>query len=433
MQLDSLRLAELIESEEEEWVVVLYDKVSHEWGEPECSILIDDFFDERFTFLIGGHRLEGIAVDIFLPGESQAAEMDGELNEVMQSGTPIRRQWLQGDEFPLGRYVFDVHIDGEIFHFAWNRSDHAMNTVSLSCLGREEESGAASSAAVAEDAAASAEAALEEASEVELAEPGDETAGITELDNDELVAIFDEQCVVGLDASDDDSFNLFISAIDRGDLAIDVFLPGEDEPFKSDASAEHSLSLGESESVQSDWAESADFPLGKYLFHVHINDNLHQFHWERHDAAGRTFVLQCFHAVVADDDPLKDEEKTYIPETPCLIWTEAWDVDLNILVIGENLDAISVDLYFPGEEQPQDKDGIHENEFDDGTPYRVEWIEGSVFPLGLYNIDVTIDGQLYPYQWQREEQSVNTFGVECITVENRPDQTAANRDRLAAD
>jgi len=412
---DSLRLAELIDSEEEEWIVVLYDKVSHEWGEPECSILIDDFYDEHFTFIIGGHRLESLALDVYLPGEVEAVDMDHVIEDMVR-GVPVRYEVLGGSQFPLGQYVFDVHVDDDTYHFLWERTDNSMNTVSLSCLDREED-GEVDSAAVAADAEAPAGSTLEESTAGELAESVDETGDIAVLENDALIAIMDEQCVVGLESSDDDYFNVTISAIDRGDLAVDVVLPGQSAPFKSDDSAAHSLSLGESELVQSEWADSVDFPLGTYLFHVHINDNLHQFHWERHDKEGRTFVLKCFHAAVADDDPLKDEEKTYIPETPCLIWTEAWDVDLNILIIGQNEEDIRVDLYFPGESEPQNLDGRNSNEFDDGTPYRVEWIEGSAFPLGLYNIDVTIEGQRYPYQWRREDPSVNTFGVECITIE----------------
>ncbi len=288
---DSLRLAELIDSEEEEWVVVLYDKVSHEWGEPECSILIDDFYDEHFTFIIGGHRLDGLALDVYLPGEDEPVDMDHVVEDMVR-GVPVRYEVLGGNQFPLGQYVFDVHVDDETFHFVWERTDNSMNTVSLSCLGREED-GEADSAAVAADAEAPDDLAREEAAASEQADA----------------------------------------------------------------------------------------------------------------------------AAVADDDTLKDNEKTYIPETPCLIWTEAWDVDLNILIIGQNQEDIMVEIYFPGEDLPQNLDGRSLNEFDDGTPYRVEWIEGSVFPLGLFNIDVTIEGQRYPYQWQREDQSVNTFGVECITIE----------------
>lgn len=281
------RLTEMIESDDERVIVVLYDKVKHAWGEPECSILIDDFYDDDFTFLSGGRALEGILLDVYLPGENEPVVMDDTLTSVTAGGLPIRRQWLRGDDFPLGEYVFDVYIEGETFHFLWDRQDNAMNTFSLVCHPHEEEA--------------------------DSGEDGDETAAAI------------------ADASED--------------------------PAADDLSA-------------------------------------------------------------AEVELLEDDEKHYIAGTNCLVWTEAWDVDLNILIIGDNQEDITVDLYYPGESELQRMDGHNLNEFDDGTPYRIEWIEGERFPLGLYNIDVTIEGQLYQYQWQREDESINTFGVECITMED---------------
>ena len=284
---DRGRLSEMIESDEESIVVVLYDEVKHAWGEPECSILIDDFYDDDFTFLSGGRALDGIAVDVYLPGENQPVVMDDTLTSVTASGLPIRRQWLMGDDFPLGEYVFDVYIEGELFHFVWDRRDNAMNTFSLVCH------------------------------------------------------------------------------------------PHEDEADAGEADGEMAATAAEA----SDVAAAED-------------------------------------AAVAVDEPLQDEEKARIPGTDCLVWTEAWDVDLNILIIGQNQEDISVDLYFPGDSEPQKLDGHNLNEFDDGTPYRIEWIESESLPLGLYHIEVMIEGQLYQYQWQREDASVNTFGVQCITIED---------------
>lgn len=414
---DSLRLAEMMDSEEEQWIVVLYDKASHEWGEPECSILIDDYYDEHFTFFIGGHSLDGLALEVYLPGDIEAVEMDF-VDEDIVGGVPVRHQLLAGEEFPLGQYVFDVHVDDDLYHFLWERTDHSMNTVSLSCLGRQEEDEGSNEPSDAVSDAAPSDSAVEASSDGEPAASVNEMENILEMANDSLYLIPEEQCVVAIDPSDDEKFNLNIAAIDRGELAIDLYLPGQDAPFKSDDSAEHSLSLGEAESVQTDWSGGEDFPLGMYTFHVHINDHTWLYKWNRQDTDGRTFTLKCFHAAVADDDPLKDGEKTYIPDTTCLVWTEAWDVDLNILVIGENEDEIAVEIYFPGEDRPREKDGSNSNRFEDGRPYRVEWIEGPAFPLGLFNIDVTIEGQLYQYQWERKDQDVNTFGLECITIED---------------
>ena len=82
---------------------MLYDEVQHAWGEPECSILIDDFYDEDFTFLSGGRALDGIAVDVYMPGENQPVVMDDTLTSVTASGLPIRRQWLMRRRLPSRR------------------------------------------------------------------------------------------------------------------------------------------------------------------------------------------------------------------------------------------------------------------------------------------------------------------------------------------
>ncbi len=118
-----------------------------------------------------------------------------------------------------------------------------------------------------------------------------------------------------------------------------------------------------------------------------------------------------------ESNALADGEKKVINGTMCLVWTEAWDVDLNVLVIGEPQDDISVALTFPDQTEPDAMDDIYRSEFDDGQRYRVEWVAGRHFPLGEYSIDVTIEGERYHYTWQREEHEVNTVGVECIDPE----------------
>ncbi len=417
---DSLRLAELIDSEEEEWVVVLYDKVSHEWGEPECSILIDDFYDEHFTFIIGGYRLDGLALDVYLPGELEAVEMDHVVEDIVRE-VPVRYEILGGDQFPLGKYVFDVHVDDDIYHFLWNRTDNAMNTVSLSCLGRQEEGEGGErrdgdgddSAMVVSDAETSAPSASESAGI-------DNESEIIELVDSAPHQLEEEGCLITLDSNYEENFNVTVIGRDQDGLSVDVYLPDEREPLVMDGSHDFETEIGATFPARIEWAEGDSFPLGVYRFDVHIENNTFHFQWEREDEAFRSFTLACFGAgsFIPELKVLGDDENTYIPDTDCLIWTEAWDVDFNILIVGENQDEMTVEITFPGEEEPEDMDGVSSNNLENGTPYRVEWIEGSVFPLGLFNIDVTIEGQLYQYQWQREDQEVNTFGVECITFED---------------
>ena len=75
---------------------------------------------------------------------SQALKMDQTLYDVRnefhigatETFLPQRTEWKWGD-FPLGEYEFDVHIDGEIFPFKWQRGDSLFNTLNLVCLDRE--------------------------------------------------------------------------------------------------------------------------------------------------------------------------------------------------------------------------------------------------------------------------------------------------------
>ena len=278
-----------------------------------------------------------------------------------------------------------------------------MNTVSLSCLGREEEIGAAAAAAP-EDAAAAE----------------DSTKAVIALDSREGYRLEEEGCTFTV--ADDGGKEFRVSIIGKGQegLSVDVYLPGISEPLVMDGIHEYEEDIGIIIPARLEWVEGDSFPLGMYTFDVNIQENSYRFQWEREDDVYRSVALACFGkgALIPELKVLADNERTFIPDTDCLIWTRAWDTEFNIIIVGEKQDEMAVEIYFPGEDLPQSLDGRNLNEFDDGTPYRVEWIEGSVFPLGLYYIDVTIDGQLYPYQWQREEHSVNTFGVECITVED---------------
>lgn len=397
--------------DEMEVVWVLYDKVSHEWGTPECSILIDDYFDENFTFAIAGHRLDGLALDVYLPGESEPVEMDRVVDDVLQSGVPLRTAWLLSEEFPLGNYRFDVHIDDETFQFAWQRADDSMNTLSLSCLGRDAERDPA------EDAVSETEAAAGD--NIEAVETGEAADAIYVMGADEVHRFEHEGCVLTVDPEPKEDFNLTIIGADQDGLSIDVYLPGETEPSAMDGVHTYEqdfefITLP----ARFEWIEGDSFPLGEYRFDVQIGESSHQIRWQRDDHDQRAIALICFGAggLIPELKVLGDDESTFIPETDCLIWTEAWSTDLNVIIAGESQDQMSVALYFPDDDEPIEMDLVNSGQFDSGMPYRVEWLTGETFPIGLYNIDVTIESELYQYQWQREDQSVNTFGVECVTT-----------------
>ncbi len=410
------RLAELVEAEDPALIRVLVEGAALEWGEPRCSILIDDFYDERFTFLLGGIALDRIALDVYLPGESQAVEMDTVISDVTQSGKPIRLEQLAGDEFPLGDYVFDVRIDGELFHFVWMRNDQAMNTFSLVCQEEEPAEADAEDDDAPEAEVAGSVDAEESADDRAQAESAADAISLADGDTHSLANL---SCVVAISDDHEDDFNVSLVGNNIDQLSVDVYLPDESKPLRMDESHEYKQDIGTEVPARVEWATGDDFPLGLYRFDVRIGDDSYRFQWERADASYRTIVLACFgdESPIPTQSVLGDDDRTFIADAGCLVWTEAWDEDFNIIITGENQDGMTVEVTFPGEDQPAEMDSEYSGSLDDGTPYRVEWITGSEFPLGAIEIDVRIDEQLYEYQWEREDQSINSFGIECIADE----------------
>ena len=379
----------------------------------DCSITVADRFEEDFNVIITGEPQTSASVDVFLPGETQALELEYAHRRsvnVMGLDVPTRTEWAERESFPMGLYSFDVHVDDETFRFQWERKDEAFNTVVLICLGSEAE---------VETANLEPAAADDNEAEATMTDSDDTTENIVVLENDKIHTIQPEGCVVAVDTRYEKDFNLFIVGNGQDGLSVDVYLPGESEPLVMDETYEYTADIGVPLPVRNEWAIGDEFPLGTYTFDVHIDGNTHRFQWNREDEDYRNFALTCNREGVDDESlgVLADNERAPIPETDCLVWTEAWDEDFNLIVIGENQDGMAVEVYFPGEIQPEAMDGVSANEFDDGMPYRIEWIDGRHFPLGLYNIELTIDEQSHHLKWQREEDDINTFVVECAAVE----------------
>ena len=249
--------------------------------------------------------------------------------------------------------------------------------------------------------------------------PGMAAAEPTEvivLENDEEYTIQAHDCDVVVDSRYEDDFNVSITGERAGGITVDIYPPGAAEPLDLDQSNEITSSLGIGAPLRLEWATGDDFPLGRYTFVVRIDDDTYRFAWVRDDPAYRTFAIACSHAA-ADEraaNALADGEKKIITGTLCLVWTEAWDEDFNVIIIGEPQTGIELAVTFPAEAEPATMDEYYASEFDDGTPYRVEWVVGSNFPLGEYKLDVTIEGVDYGYTWGREDSEINTVGVECI-------------------
>lgn len=388
--------------EEMEVIVVLYDKVSHEWGEPECSILMEDWYDENFTFLIGGYRLNGLVLDVYLPGESDPVEMDYVDTDVLESGTPVRREVLIGDTFPLGNYFFHVHIDDRTYKFSWRRSDDSMDALSLSCLGREE---------VDEDDSGTSEAMTE-------APALDDDIEVTAvLSTATMYSIDEKDCSVQVDDRFEGDFNLAVNGHGQNRMSVDIYLPGEDEALKMDHSHSYNVDIGTIVPSRTEWAVRPSFPMGWYTFEVHIDDSAYRFQWLRERERHNTVTLTCLFPPPDSEDGLvfhlTDGASMELGDTACSAFAIDWEANFQVIAGGHRHDEILIDVTFPGEDEPVEFENSEVMELDNGTPFRLDWLEGDDFPLGAYTLDVTIGEGDYQIVWDRQDPVYNTVGISC--------------------
>ena len=395
-QQENPRLTELIASDEEEWIVALYDRVSHEWGEPECSILIDDYYDSGFTVLIGGHALDGLAVDVYFPDDNQAETMDRVIKDVMPSGTPIRIERIEGDDFPLGQYVFEVHVDYSTYRFLWTRRDRAMNTVSLSCLGRE---------ALSETGRRRGEIKSEDRHRLEDGEAHDWG---------------EPACSILMGGNFDDGFNVIIAGHGQDGMMVDVFIPGAGQALPMDHvlyDVRNDFHIGATESLlprRTEW-KWGDFPLGEYEFDVHIDGETFPFKWQRDDPAFNTLNLVCLGREPGSDAQrqLKDTEQFLIADTGCTVGNYAWGDDFSLGVFAEDQEGVDLDIVFPGESEARATGQVERGELEDGTPYRVKWIRDGDFRKGVHTLLITIGERQFTYEWDRQRREFKSAYVSC--------------------
>ena len=115
---------------------------------------------------------------------------------------------------------------------------------------------------------------------------------------------------------------------------------------------------------------------------------------------------------------LNDRELYSIADDECtVIVSDHYDADLNVLLIGEMQDSMSVDVYLPGESEPIAMPHVFDDEVSVvglSAPTRVEWVERDSFPLGVYTFDVRYFDEFYRFKWTREDKAVNTVVLTCI-------------------
>ncbi len=374
-----------------------------------CVTTISDQLDMSLSVHIVSSKQEAMRVEVYLPGETQAAAVEGtRLEDFM--GLPARIETFGEMEFPVGRYVFDVLVDGEIYRFEWLREDNRDAGLIVTCVGDE----GPVLLPQLEAALALEDEANASQTEVDAKEPG-EVIAVLERNS---MHFLDDFCSVMITDQFDTPFNITVTGAERDSMAVDVYLPGESQPA---AVLETRLDMLEgSIPIRIEWIAGEAFPPGTYTFDARKDDATFRFEWLREDENDYTFMFSCsgeqgFEGGLAR---LADGDSFWFEDAGCALWIDVFDADMNIVVAGPDPEAIAVDLYFPREDQPRAPDGAQRDEFESGTKYRGEWISGDDFPLGTYNIVLRADGDSYRVTWERLDPQYNLIFVHCEEAES---------------
>ncbi len=118
---------------------------------------------------------------------------------------------------------------------------------------------------------------------------------------------------------------------------------------------------------------------------------------------------------------LADGEEFTLFDVGCSVrLADRFEENLNVSLAGHRREETAVDVYLPGESEKLDMPNVNHEEinvYGVETPIRNEWGEGDSFPLGLYRFDVHIGDSTYRFEWQREDEAVNTIIVNCLELQ----------------
>ena len=249
-----------------EIAAVLEDGDEFTLADVGCSVRVADRFDAHLYVSVAGARREETSVDVYLPGEIEAIDMPNvsdELVKVYGIETPIRNEWVEGDNFPPGLYRFDVHISGATYRFEWLREDEAVNTIIVSCL--------------------------------DLKPDGEFDVDIgAELADGEFYQLQGSDCYVGTIDKKAEFFSAIVAGPDRDTMFIEVTYPQMSTPVQMQY--EESFISDDGIPTRIEWVEAPNFPTGAYLLSVTMDERTWHFRWDRRDDAFRTVVLTCLPA-----------------------------------------------------------------------------------------------------------------------------------------
>ena len=217
----------------------------YELDELGCRATVSAHGELLFWVFVEGESLEGLAVDMYFPGESQPVEMDQIVVATStDTGIPIKVSRKLGRIFPLGLYIFDVHVDEKTMRLQWNRESKVHRAFLLECPGRTPRA-----------------------------------ADMPMVVHEGAMHLFaDDECTMLL-GTVGENFNVQVSGDYVEGASIDVILPGETVPISFDGEDED-LANGKSP-YRHQWLEGEDFPTGAYDIVVTVDGGEYAFVWER--------------------------------------------------------------------------------------------------------------------------------------------------------
>ena len=266
-----------------------------------------------------------------------------------------------------------------------------------------------------------------EASQSRVAAPENEREIIAVLQDHDIHVFEDADCNVMLKDRFESNLNLSLVGMRLANMSAELYLPGAMSPIDMPHLDQYIIRLSSFDlTVRNKWAVGDSFPLGVYMLDVHIDGETYRFQWRREDEDVNTVVLTCvgYSADFEYDGDgawrLNDGDVVELADIGCTVnVSDRFEENLNLSLAGYRREETRVDIYLPGEsEKIEMPNTSHEvvNVYGIETPIRNEWVEGGSFPLGLYRFDAHIGDSTYRFEWQREDDAVNTITVNCLEL-----------------
>lgn len=117
--------------------MIVEEGALHLFAGDVCTLQLESL-GEKFNVQVSGDYNDELSATVILPGETAPAAYDGEVHDVMHNGSPLRRHWLAGEDFPMGTYDIRVNFDGVEYKFAWDRSSAYYDKIHVFCLSELE-------------------------------------------------------------------------------------------------------------------------------------------------------------------------------------------------------------------------------------------------------------------------------------------------------